>query len=209
MRRCYFQHILFLSALFLGFSSHGAPLEDLQNSTEYRGAVRGAKRLKLPAWADPESNYVKLFEGNNSKAAIFKLFGDDLEKYTTVSSRLTKKDEYVVATRVYGFYPSKKGISMSLLIPHPAYLHLVNERLVMEIEAFRPSPADIVSTDSLSIQSDPGEIIVCRDGTTVIIIPLPREAKLIAKASNARDAKDMAKLVGLMNIGEMKRHLNS
>lgn len=203
---------LLLTALLFCVSSgyvHAAPLEELITSPEYRGAVRGAKRLKLPAWVSPDSNYVQLFEGTGPKTKIVKLLGEGYEGFRVTGARLHKKDEFIVASKTFAPYQSKNGIVVSLAVPHPAYLDLVRDRLVMDFEALRPKPSTILSDDAVTIQEDAGRLIACRDGSTVVMIPLPMEAMIIARAVNAKDAKAMTKLVELMNLGEIKRNLTS
>lgn len=204
--------VLLLVCSAVLFPEHGfteSKLKKLINSPEYRETFKGKVRLKLPPDVDPESNYIQLFSGKSRDAKIFSALGEEVDGFKIVNAHVKRKEQYIIAERVFQTKIGKANITTTVVLPHPAYLELVKEGLLLDLKNLRPDAGEVVSRGPIVVDGETGELIQTKDGETSFFLTLPKEAWFIATIDKPKYSSYLTRLINALTIGELKRQLNS
>lgn len=204
-----FALVVMTSGALVSPLSAESKLQKLIDSPEYRDTFKGKQRLKLPADIDPESNYVQLFSGNGRTANIFTALGEDIDGFRVTAAHIKRKEQYIIAERVFQLMNGKANIRTIVVLPHPAYLSLVREGLLLDLKNLRPDAGEIASRGPIEVDGEKGELIQTKDGETSFFLTLPREAWFIATIDKPKYSSALTRVVSALTIGELKRQLNS
>lgn len=207
--------LLLIALLGMTLSSQARaddPLVSILESSDYRDTLRSkGSRLPLPDWVPQDSNYKRLFDGLGKKAPIFEALGQESPiGFKIKSSRLTKLDSFVAATRIYvPVDQNSVELKVSLMVPHPALIPDVRKNLFFEFIELEPLAARLRTKSPINIQGDEATLYEITDDRGLVIFKLPNEARLIGRVAEYKDIKALLRLLEGLNLAEMKRRLTS
>lgn len=215
--------IPFLGAFVLGCAVWCSPcradsLKEVLDSPEMQKLERASgSNQALDAnrrWLDDESNFAGIFTlGARGRQTLLEWSGDLStladKGFKILGDEGSQTTEYAVAERKISAPGETEPITLTILVPHPKYLSLVDMRLLPIFSDLEPPSLAIDSVETMRFSTVEARLFHHRNGGCSILFKLPKGALLNLKSTRCGEDNALTRIAGQLTIDRLKQKLSS
>ena len=164
-------------------------------------------------WLDEDSNFSTIFTGDRGRKTLLEWSGDlsnlTAKGFTISGDEGEQKPEYVVAVRTITAPGEQQPITLTILVPHPKYISLVDMRLLPSFSDLEPPSLGISSVETMKFSTVEARLFHHRSGGCSILFKLPKGALLNLQAKRCGEDNALTRIAGQLTIDRLKQKLAS
>lgn len=195
------------------------PLEDILNSPVLKGMdqdnKKGSAKANLDEFLDPNTNYATIFLTKEPNMLLDWL--NHREKTLPITKEVVgDSDEYAYSERDYTS-GTNKNIKVQLFIPHPRYMELTEENLLIDLAKLEPPRLEIKYSEPIEINNQEGVVYHHKDSNNNEII-IKDQCSILFKLTKqsrvnilgtCKDLDDFKKIARSLTFERLIEKLNS
>jgi hypothetical protein len=199
--------------------SYSETLEDLLNSPVLQGMEQdnkvGSVKANRDKFLDENTNYGSLFLKRDPLMLLDWLNHKD-PNFRVIKEYVSQSEELAFAIREYES-KEKRPIKLQVLVPHPRYIELSENNLVLDIAKLEPPKLKIKYAEPFQINNQTGKFYHLVDTVTELqfikgechsLIKFDKGTR-INIISNCNDLEDVKSIISTLTFDRLKEKLNS
>lgn len=196
--------------IFFSSSASANPLQDILDSQQFKGMPRHNRpdlTNELLPYVDPDTNYGSLMLEKDEHSSFQVWLQPVPPGYKILKDHVKRYHEYIEFTQVY-HNKHDFDFHLKIFVPTPKFIESVNMGIIRQFAELAPPILPVESSEELMIGGDiPATLYNRKDGTTSILIKLPRSSLLNILCTKAQAIIDMIDLANVLNIREVRDRL--
>lgn len=174
----------------------------------------GPNAGKDERWFERDSNFAGLFADLDRGPKSLDEWLGDLSTLAAQGFSFTQKSsghspEFLWSERAVSAPGQQAPIIITVLVPHPRYLSMIEMKLMPRFNELEPPSLKISSVETLRFRNSEGNLYHHRNGGCSILFRLPRGGVLNIGTKICSDNSALAKIAGELNIDRLKQKLSS
>ena len=162
----------------------------------------------LPADVDPESSYGRLFVDSSMKDQIFLWLGDAPEHF--IAGRAVSREFKELVSAKRKFVSSRKvEVVVNVLIPHPAYISMVQFNLLKEFTNYLPAPMLVDSTETMDLRGYPGTLYRLKDGKCSVVVRMAKETMVVGLVPSCDNSRELTEVMRALDLKRLDAKISS
>ncbi|NMC62710.1 MAG: hypothetical protein GYA55_06015 [SAR324 cluster bacterium] len=186
-------------------------LEDLLNSKTLHDMPRSTERdspKELKKYVDPNSNYGQLVLENGKYSLLNVWLGPVPTGFKLDKSSIKRTHEFMELSQKYH---NKEGSEyyLKIYVPYPKFIDAAGMDLIRQFSELSPPLLKVDSREEIKVNDIPGHLYHRLDGSSSILIELPKNALLNILCLHPKSVANMISFAQSLNIWELKSRLAS
>jgi len=186
-------------------------LEDLLNSKTLRDMPRSTDKdspKELKKYVDPDSNYGQLVLENGKYSLLSAWLSPVPAGFKLDKSSIKRTHEFMELSQKYH---NKAGSEyyLKLYVPYPKFIDAVGMNLIRQFSELSPPLLKIDASEEIRIHDIPAQLYHRIDGSSSILVRLPKNSLLNILCVHPKSVADMIFLAQSLKISELKTRLSS